>query len=214
MKKQMKTSLLSLLLAIILAGCGFVAPQNADMSDADAVALADSLMQEGKAVFWWYHSDYAEDLDIDMDSANWIQGDWQEYATVGKFATMAQLKAATEAVFTSAFCEVHFYDKVNGSQKFHEIDGVLYHNMQSGGMGWVFALPKEYAIKTADKDTIILTAICSGLDARPGAEGSTEYEFEVTLKKQNDTWKLNSWYTYTPEGWDEIPMLYRDEIAE
>lgn len=182
----------------------------ASRSDAEIISLADSLMRQGNEIFWWYHSDYPDTLDLDTDEGNWIQGDWQTYAKVGRFATMAELKRATEAVFTREFCESHFYDKVNDNQKFHEIDGVLYHNLQSGGMGWIFGLPKEYSVKTAENDTIVLNAICDGLDNRPGNDGETEYEFEIMLTKIDGEWRLNSWYTYNPHGWDSVEISPRD----
>jgi hypothetical protein len=183
------------------------------LSDAEIIKMANNLMQEGQTVFWWYFSDYPDGLDLDRDENNWIQGDWQEYAKVGRFGTMAELKAATENVFTFDFCEAHFYDKINDNQKFHEIDGVLYHNLQSGGMGWIFALPKEYIVKTVESETIVLNAICDGLDARSGADGGTEYEFDVTLKNIDGAWRLNNWYDYSPEGWDAVEILYRDEVS-
>jgi len=206
------TQLLALVMLLAFAGCNDSTNAAPNVSsDSEIITAAETLMWDGHEVFWWYHTDWPDSLDIDEDEAARIQGDWQSYAKVGRFGTMAELKAATEAVFTTEFCEEHFYDKINNNQKYHEIDGVLYTNLQSGGMGWIFSLPRECILKTVDGKTATLTVICDGLDARVSTGESTEYEFELILKSVGGEWRLDSWYSYSPEGWNAIEMTYRDE---
>ena len=181
-----------------------------DISETEIIEMVERIMQKGNEIFWWYHGDW-EHMEIDTDDHNWIREDGKDYAKVGIFGTMAELKTATEAVFTIEFCETHFYSKINEYQQYHEIDGVLYANTQSGGMGWIFGLPKEYTVETADSDTIVLIAVCGGLDRRPEFDGETEYEFDIVLKNADGEWRLNNWYSHVPEGYPVIDVILRDE---
>jgi len=165
------------------------------MSDAEIFAFADRLIREGHTVFWWYHSDLSYELGFDLE-ADTVIIDGQELRKVGIFQTINELKAATEAVFTSEFCEMHFYDKINNYEKFKEVDGILYHNEFTGGMGWIFSLPKEYVVQSAGDDKIVLTAICDGLDWVKSSDDPVEYKFELVLLNDGSGWKLDTYYSY------------------
>jgi len=171
-----------------------------ELSNDEIFALADRLIREGHTVFWWYHSDLSDELGIDLE-ADTVEIDGQEFQKVGIFQTMNELKAATEAVFTSEFCETHFYDKINNYEKFKEVDGILYHNEFTGGMGWIFSLPKEYVVQSAGDDKIVLTAICDGLDWMKSSDDPVEYKFELVLLNDDSGWKLDTYYSYTSDGY-------------
>lgn len=178
------------------------------LSETEITELADRLMQEAKTVFWWYHSDMSEELGIDIEEKP-LQAYGSEWQRVGRFKTMKELKAATEAVFTLDFCKEHFYDKIEQHNKFKEIGGALYHNANVGGMGWIYSLPKEYIVQSADKDKIVLTAICDGLIS--GTKSEAEYEFELTMLRDSGGWKVNSYYNYTAQG-VEGDLLLKDGL--
>jgi hypothetical protein len=214
MKKSfvlMLTFMLSALLLLMLSGCAApntipdnntplaaVGGDSGEMEESEIFKLADSLMQEGQTIFWWYHDAYPspDTLELDRDSELEVEG--QTFVKVGKFKTIAELKAATEAVFTIEFCEAHFYDKIDVYQKFKEIEGALYSNISTGGLGWDHSLPKEYILKTANSGSIVLTAICDSYDFDLNA--AIEAEFELTLNDVGGSWRLDSWYNYTTDG--------------
>ncbi|MEF9983366.1 MAG: DUF6070 family protein [Oscillospiraceae bacterium] len=107
---------------------------------------------------------------------------------------MAELKSATESVFTLNFCQNAFYDLIDKYGKFKEIDGVLYHNGNVGGMGWIFGPPKSYTVQSYDKNKIVLNFICDGLNMNSSFPKEIEYEFELTLIYENGGWKVNNFY--------------------
>jgi hypothetical protein len=206
---------MAILLCLLAAGCDMRVETTDDLnlsaatseegadssseSQADVVQIAEELMQEGKEVFFWYFSEGSEDLEIDP-SGEKVEIDGLELYKVGKFQTMAELKAATEDVFTPAFCDMHFYEKISQYTKFAEVDGVLYHNSNVGGMGWNYDLPKEYIVKTAGDNEVVFTALCDGFDLDNWTEDKIEYEFELTIKNIDGEWKLDSFYTFLSDG--------------
>lgn len=200
---------LSFVLTLTLAACGGTTPSSSQASvsspentseppsnvsasgDAEIIQTADTLFNEGVKVFWWYYDNVNENLSIDMETAP-IE---EYYLPVGTFKTMAELKEATEAVFSKQFCDVFFYPMITDYELFKEIDGVLYIHSGMGGMGWIYSLPKEIAVKSNEADKIVLTTICEGLDKiNRENDQPVDYPFEFTLVNEGGAWKLNNWY--------------------
>ena len=176
-----------------------------EMSESEIVLLADYLMYKGNSAFWWFNSDFSNDLGMEIEGeAQKIDGGF--YDKVARFGTLTEIKTAAQSIFTSNFCEAHLFDKVEYDQKFIDYKGALFHNSMTGGMGWIFSLPKHYDIIAVTDDSILLNAICDGLD-RDGDTGDiAEYKFEVTLQNTNVGWRLNNYYNFIPEGLtEELP---------
>ncbi|ATW25780.1 hypothetical protein DCMF_14310 [Candidatus Formimonas warabiya] len=151
------------------------------------------LTQKGNEVFWWYMGGGSGlDVQYDADSA-------QPFYPVGKFHTIAELKAATEAVYSKQFCEdilypVGFNENAGGYILFKEIDGVLYINNDIGGIGILGEMTDQITVKSSEPEKITVAILAKEPDPESGAE--KEVSYDLTLVKENGAWKLDNWYDY------------------
>ena len=140
---------------------------------------------------FWYYSDISEDLQIETEGT-YAADDY--YRKVGRFATIEEMKAATEQVFTTDFCEARFYrafDTANDYPMYKEIDGQLYRNVQAGGMGWPWALTDRYELAFADENWRVLGVWLE-------AWGEYENWSYFVFQSENGIWKFNHFYDFTP----------------
>ena len=166
------------------------------MPEEEIIALAKSMTEKGGEVFWWYMGE-GEGLEVEEAEA----GDGEPVRPVGKFKTIAELKAATQAVYSRRFCEAVLYpvgfDESQGDGiKFREIGGVLHINLDNGGMGWIYALTDDILVKSKEENKIVVTIYCAeGYD-----DDITQVPFDFALVWEDDGWKLDNWFDYgTPE---------------
>jgi hypothetical protein len=161
--------------------------------EQETYELLLDLYQPALNAFFWYHSDPAEDLQI-LTEGEYAAGD--DYRPVGKFATIDEMKAATEQFFTKEFCETIFYEPAfNQYAMYKEMDGQLYRNIQIGGIGWPFALTDKYELAYADDQWRVLTM---GVDVF----GETEWRCFV-FQKEDGAWKFHHFYDFSPWGYYE-----------
>lgn len=161
-----------------------------EATEADDVFFHDfkNLADKALTVLCWYYSDPTDDLALENAGE-------ESYRKVGRFGTIAELKTATEEIFTKEFCNARFYahaftDAILDKPMYTEIDGELYRNVDKGGFGWPYQLTGRYTVSLETDDLIVLLAEVTVIDY--------EEWFTFVLKKENDTWKLEKYYDYTP----------------
>lgn len=148
-----------------------------------------SLYEPAVETFFWYRSDPTEDLQIVMDG-EYVEDDY--YRPVGRFATIEEMKTATEQFFTKDFCETIFYEPAfNQYAMYKEVDGKLYRNIQSGGMGWYFTLTDEYELAYADDQWRVLQVNIQTIE-----DNRSWYTF--VFQKEGDAWKFHHFYDLSP----------------
>lgn len=131
------------------------------MDEEEIITVVNDLTEKGAEVFWWYMGD---GMGLDVEDPD---GGYTEMARpVGRFKTIAELKAATEAVYSRQFCEnilypVGFNESQGDNIKFREIDGALHINLDNGGMGWIYGLTDEIYVKSNEVDKIVVTINCT-----------------------------------------------------
>lgn len=174
------------------------------MTNEEIIKMVQELTDKGNEAFWWYMG-LGDGLDVD-DSAD----DFTVIRKVGRFQTIAELKAATEEIFTKRFCEnilypIGFNEEQGDNIKFREIDGRLYINENNGGMGWIDELTDKITVKENGASEITVTIISNQLDLdTPKDEiGKTkEVPYDFVLIQEDGAWKLDNWFDY---GTSKLP---------
>lgn len=157
--------------------------------EQETYELLLSLYEPAVNTFFWYRNDPTEDLQIITDGEYAVD---DYYRPVGKFATIEDMKAATEQFFTKEFCETIFYEPAfNQYAMYKEIDGRLYRNIQSGGMGWYYTLTDQYELAYADDQWRVLHMNVQTID-----DESSWYYF--VFQKEENVWKLHHFYDFSP----------------
>jgi hypothetical protein len=168
-----------------------VTADNAPLSDEDIFKMLLGLEKEARTVLSWYWGDPTEDLALAAESEH------EPYYKVGIFQSIAEMKSATDEVFTPKFAETNFYgeafvDRSGGdTPMYKEIDGELYRNVDIGGFGWTYTLTNEYYIPYQD-DSMIVIAVQTLL---PG--GELEWH-DFLLRKVDGAWKIETFYDMNP----------------
>jgi uncharacterized protein YcfL len=179
--------------------------KEASTEEESLEAQISSMLQEltplGYEAFWWYMDDAsAMQANSSLDPDNPIQ-------PAGRFTTIAALKEATEAVFSRRFCENILYpigfNELQGDKiKFREIDGVLYVNTDSGGMGWNNSLTDKFTVKESEPDRMVLEIISTQYSFDDDQNMEVPYEF--VLIKEDGQWKWDTWFEY---GTPALPVI-------
>ena len=112
---------------------------------------------------------------------------------VARFDSIAEMKRATEQVVTKAYAEKNLYPNLDTYHQFLERDGKLYTNTEMGG-GLTAFKPISAKVLTKTEQEAILSVLFK----EPYGERETH---EITLEKENGTWKLNNYpyYEFIPE---------------
>lgn len=218
MAKKLSGIVAALLISSVCAACGTTSPDpqsdptdsiyeststesantlEVEDSDIETIAIADQLMQDGYAVFWWY---FGGGNGLELENASFdpeVDGEPPYYAKVGRFQTIDELKAATEAVFSTEFCEKNFYNMIGDGNVVAEIDGALYFDTNAGGIGESYQLPKKYEIQSVEEDKIVLAATCESYN------DGMDYQFDVILINDGTGWKLDNYYDYSTGGYSD-----------
>jgi hypothetical protein len=155
--------------------------------NAQLIPLYGQLVEKGKQVINWYTGDVSNGneagLDVNMDHAE------NSYAEVGKFSTIAELKAATEEVFTREFCEAVLYadafGEENGPPLYKEIDGALCRNTERVDSEWMYLPTGEADILQRAGDTVMLDA------EQVDVESGEPFWIDLAMIKEDGAWKLN-----------------------
>ncbi len=189
------------------------------------IFTARELMAQAHTVFSWYFSDAPfEELWIAEDAPT-LELDGAYYRKVVRFQSLDELRSATEAVFTRAFCQSNFYDKIEIG-KFREIDGALYVGDQGGVPEGGTTPPKEYIVLSTSKENVALTAICEGPDKNsdnPSNVPLVDYSFELLLRKEGpqnpdtspaDSWRVASYYNYNEGGYQGDLLPFVEDVQE
>lgn len=205
MKKLIALSF-AILLVFSLAACGSEAAQPSEsstsQSDEQIFATFKELAEKGKTVIHWYRGDVYDGndngLEIELDGSELENPDFDTpYRKVGMFGTIAEMKAATEEVFSREFCIMLLYSGAftDASSEdrplYKEIDGVLHRNIYGGGFGWSYHLTGDYEVALQTEDLITLKVKCNGPDE--------DYWIDCKMIKENGNWKLEKLYGYSPD---------------
>ena len=144
-----------------------------------------------EALFWYFSDSMEGSLQIETEGT---YADDDSYRKVGRFATINEMKAATEQLFTKDFCEAHFYRAFSQPEErpmYKEVDGQLYRNINGGGMGWPWALTDVFQLAYADDQWRVL-------GMRLEAWGEFETWENFVFQYEDGGWKLNHFYGFNP----------------
>lgn len=191
MKKIIKSIAILLVLGFVLISC---TPKEevkpAGLTEEEIKTMAADLIEKGGKTFWWYMDSGNADLLVENDD------DYTNpFKKVGRFSTIAELKAATEEVYTVRFCEEVLYptgfnEEQGENIKFKEIDGELYTNLNNGGMGWPFDLKGDLTVISNTAEEIIVE-----IPAENMLDGE-ETVFQFKFVKTDGGWRLDNWFDF------------------
>jgi hypothetical protein len=157
-----------------------------------------SLRDPALTALSWYGHEVAADLLLETD------GDYaadDPYRPVGKFATLAEMEAATAPYFTADFCKQVLYEPaLEGEALYKEIDGRLYRNIQVIGLEWQDTLTDRYFVSYADDQWRVLHIAADDQNWIP-----------FVLRKEDGAWKFHRGYGLSPwQRYEEAaaPLLF------
>lgn len=178
---------------------------NTMLTDEKIYERFSALNKEALPILLWYMelADSAEDLNIAEET------DYAPYYEVGKFSTIDEMKAETDAVFTNTFTNEYFYDHAftGDTPMYKEMDGHLYRNTDMGGMGWPFQAADEYYVAYQDENKIVIAVKSFLMDDK--------FWQNFLLRKENNIWKLDTYFDLNPymEYADTFPRQRIDLIS-
>ena len=128
-----------------------------------------------------------------INKINMYNNDYCE--VINGYSNTNEIKNELKSVFTEKIVEKEFNNYFNSSNgvgpKFIDFEGKLYINMEFGDYGGqIVWLVKEMMIIQQNKEIIVLKIPVYYI-AYEGSEKNIEIR-ELTLKKENETWKLDS----------------------
>lgn len=163
------------------------------MSDEQVFATFLKLYEKAKPIVLWYFSGPDEEnTKIKTDSPE----THNPYIKFGKFKSIAEMKAATEEVFTQRFSNdllyKHAFTDSSGNDRpmYKEVDGALFWNTQIGGFGWRYELTDQYTVSLQTDNLIVLLVKSNVINHE---EWNT-----FLMKKENGSWKLEKFYSFSP----------------
>lgn len=204
-QKNKRKGALALGMLVLLAGAAglFAACSTPKPEEETILREARRLLEEAPAVLNWYDGSGAK---ADFDGVS-RDGDtpgqlYNTYYPVTEFASAAQMKEATERVFSTAFCQENLYPAAFERQVhpwYREFDGALY-------------LSQRYLSATAfsgdQPDWESITLVESGRSGAKvqltvaGSNGQPE-TVQVSLVKEGDRWTLDSYWRLAAQ--EELP---------
>ena len=164
-----------------------------EMSDEQVFTTFLKLYEKAKPIILWYFSGPDEEnTKIKTDSPE----THNPYIKFGKFKSIAEMKAATEEVFTQRFSNDLLYKHAfidssgNDRPMYKEVDGALFWNTQIGGFGWRYELTDQYTVSLQTDNLIVLLVKSNVINHE---EWNT-----FVMKKQNGSWKLEKFHSFSP----------------
>lgn len=202
-------SMLSILLVLALTACASVGNSSSDLpdmqSEADATLESDAqeyklteeeerlittfdlLLHQGTSAINWWLGDIFLGLNISVGTQPSYQKD---YYLVPEFIDINEVKEKTQAVFTKQFAQENLY---LDEERFIEHNGQLLVR-DSGGWGLPYGPVKHYFVKfLSDNDAIVEVTVYD-------FSSKTNKQFDFVLTKENDEWKLDSYFHLTADN--------------
>jgi len=176
-------------------------------SHNELVSIAIDLLSSSDAPLYWWLRGWNIDVDTSVPG---IKGnDFEYFHPVRRFNTLAEMKSATEQVFTQRFVEKYLYVVLDNSntafntRMFCEFDGQLYFNSFGNG-GWMQGLPVDGYVISKNEDNVLLAIVYELPSIRADyTERETHY---IRLVKEGGGWRLDSWISMNDEMHDNCEI--------